>query len=215
MADALSTISTRRTPQNEKADVCQAKNWRGWLHLQGQRRRQDPPVPDDRDRGWYLLHLRAEAHQGRCCHRHQRGPERPGRVAEQKIVEISTAGRAPKQNPGIFALAVCGALGNDATRKAAKAAYLWCAGRERACSSSSGTPRTSVAGVCGLRRAVGDWIVEKDSDKAAYQMIKYRQREGWSQRDLPRLSHPKTTDPAKKALFDWVLRTRRRHQRRT
>jgi 60 kDa SS-A/Ro ribonucleoprotein len=37
----------------------------------------------------------------------------------------------------------------------------------------------------------------------AYDMVKYRQREGWSHRDLLRLSHPKT-DRQRRALFDWI-----------
>ena len=116
----------------------------------------------------------------------------------QKIVEISTAGRAPKQNPGIFALAVCGALGNDATRKAAKAAVPVVCRTGTSLFQFVGYSQNFRGWGRGLRRAVGDWIVEKDSDKAAYQMIKYRQREGWSQRDLLRLSHPKTTDPRRR-----------------
>ncbi|RBO87050.1 TROVE domain-containing protein [Nocardia puris] len=35
-------------------------------------------------------------------------------------------------------------------------------------------------------------------------MVKYRQREGWSHRDLLRLAHPATDDPARKRLFDWA-----------
>jgi 60 kDa SS-A/Ro ribonucleoprotein len=34
--------------------------------------------------------------------------------------------------------------------------------------------------------------------------VKYRQRTGWSHRDLLRLAHPETADPARAALFDWV-----------
>ncbi|HRK48209.1 MAG TPA: TROVE domain-containing protein, partial [Nocardioides sp.] len=39
-----------------------------------------------------------------------------------RIVEISEAGRAPKNDPSIFALALAAKLGDDATRKAAYAA---------------------------------------------------------------------------------------------
>jgi 60 kDa SS-A/Ro ribonucleoprotein len=40
----------------------------------------------------------------------------------------------------------------------------------------------------------------------AHQAVKYRQREGWSHRDLLRLAHPATTEPARRALFDWIVR---------
>src|SRR5206468_5756068 len=56
----------------------------------------------------------------------------------------------------------------------------------------------------GLRRAVGDWYLDGPVDKVAYQAVKYRQREGWSHRDLLRLAHPATDEAARKALFDWL-----------
>src|SRR5499426_2006892 len=42
--------------------------------------------------------------------------------AVNRIIEISGAGRAPKNDPAIFGLALCAKLGNDATRAAAYAA---------------------------------------------------------------------------------------------
>jgi 60 kDa SS-A/Ro ribonucleoprotein len=43
-------------------------------------------------------------------------------------------------------------------------------------------------------------------DALAYQAVKYRQREGWSHRDLLRLAHPLTDEPARRDLFDWIVR---------
>ena len=40
----------------------------------------------------------------------------------------------------------------------------------------------------------------------AYGLVKYRRRDGWSHRDLLRLAHPQTAEPARRALFDWVCR---------
>jgi len=40
------------------------------------------------------------------------------------------------------------------------------------------------------RRAVAEWYTNKTPEALAYQVIKYRQRNGWSHRDLLRLSHP-------------------------
>src|SRR3712207_8733385 len=34
----------------------------------------------------------------------------------------------------------------------------------------------------------------------------YRQRAGWTHRDLLRLAHPQTEEAARKALFDWICR---------
>lgn len=40
------------------------------------------------------------------------------------------------------------------------------------------------------RRAVAEWFSSKTPDELAYQAVKYRQRNGWTLRDLMRLSHP-------------------------
>lgn len=58
----------------------------------------------------------------------------------------------------------------------------------------------------GLRRAVADWYLRPDVAHVALQTVKYAQREGWSHRDLLRLSHPNTDDPVRRALFEWVVR---------
>ena len=41
---------------------------------------------------------------------------RTGRAPVRRIVEISAAGRAPNNDPALFALAMCAGLGDDATR---------------------------------------------------------------------------------------------------
>ena len=46
--------------------------------------------------------------------------------------------------------------------------------------------------------------MSKPADKLAYQAVKYRQREGWSHRDLLRLSHPRSVDAELNATFDWI-----------
>ncbi len=41
-------------------------------------------------------------------------------------------------------------------------------------------------------------------DKLAYQALKYQQRDGWSHRDLLRLSHPRPKTEQHKALYHWI-----------
>src|SRR5882672_1670181 len=122
-------------------------------------------------------------------------------VAE--IVTISEAGRAPKQDPAVFALAAASALGDPGGLRAALAAL------PRVC--RTGTHLFLFATYVqqfrgwgrGLRRAVADWYTSKDVDRLAYQLVKYRQREGWTHRDLLRLAHPQAVD-ARNDLFKWV-----------
>jgi 60 kDa SS-A/Ro ribonucleoprotein len=44
------------------------------------------------------------------------------------------------------------------------------------------------------------------SEKLAVQLTKYRERNGWSHRDLLRLAHPKNTDATKNALYRFAVK---------
>lgn len=107
-----------------------------------------------------------------------------------RIVEISDAGRAPRNDPAILGLALCAKAGNEQTRRAAYAAV------PKVC--RIGTHLFSFAEAIqslggwgrGARRAVASWYTEREPDSLAYQLVKYRQRNGWTHRDLLRLSHP-------------------------
>jgi 60 kDa SS-A/Ro ribonucleoprotein len=117
------------------------------------------------------------------------------------IVEISEAGRAPKNDPAIFALALASAAGNDETRKRAFSVL------PRVC--RIGTHlfhfveyREQFAGWGrGAKRAVASWYEDMPVDKLAYQAVKYRQRDGWTHRDLLRLSHPKLPEDIAKFIL--------------
>lgn len=122
----------------------------------------------------------------------------------REIVEISTSGRAPRQNPALFALAAAASLGDVDGRRAALAALPLVA--------RTGTHLFLFAGYAeqfrgwgrGLSRAVAHWYLDKPVDDLAFQVVKYRQREGWSHRDLLRLSHPATAEDERRRLFDWI-----------
>lgn len=129
-----------------------------------------------------------------------------GARAVATIVAMSEAGRAPKQDPAIFALALAASAEAEGTRRLALAAL------PRVC--RTGTHLFQFAGAVAalrgwgraLRRAVGDWYRARPVDALAYQAVKVRARQGWSHRDLLRLAHPETDEPARKALFDWICR---------
>lgn len=131
-----------------------------------------------------------------------------GPRAVRTIVEISEAGRAPKTDPAIFALALATTDQVDAvTRREALAAV------PRVC--RTGTHLFHFAAYTnglrgwgrGLRRAVADWYAQP-ADKLALQAVKYQSRDGWSHRDLLRLAHPKAADPesAHQLLYHWMVK---------
>jgi len=128
--------------------------------------------------------------------------------AVNRIVEISDAGRAPKNDPAIFALALAVTHG-DAQAKTHAFANLG-----KVC--RIGTHLFHFAEYVnalrgwgrGLRNAVGRWYVSREADDLAHQAVKYQQRDGWSHADLIRLAHPKAPSPQHDAVFRWMLADR-------
>ena len=55
-----------------------------------------------------------------------------------------------------------------------------------------------------LRRAFADWLTKKPIDKLAYQSWKYKNRDGWSMRDIMRLAHPVTDDMVRAEIFTYM-----------
>ncbi len=121
-----------------------------------------------------------------------------------RIVAISDTGRAPKNDPAIFSLAMAAKLGDEATRRAAYAAL------PKVC--RIGTHLMHFAEYAqafggwgrGMRRAVGNWFNTRPAAELAYQVAKYQARDGWSSRDLLRLSHPRAASPSHDRLFAWI-----------
>jgi 60 kDa SS-A/Ro ribonucleoprotein len=157
---------------------------------------------------WTLTQKNAQALE-RCL-----DADGPRAVAE--IVRISGEGRAPKNDPALFALAMAAGLGDEATRKAALEAL------PLVCRTGTHLFRfaTFVEGFRGwgrsLRRGVGRWYAAQPVDALAYQAVKYRQREGVTHRDLLRLAHPaqqvSAGNPTLEVsseharLFEWIVR---------
>ena len=57
----------------------------------------------------------------------------------------------------------------------------------------------------GLRTAIGKWYLDRKPENLAMQLAKYQQRDGWSHRDLLRLSHPKSGDSEINSLLRWAV----------
>jgi len=125
--------------------------------------------------------------------------------AVETIAAISELGRAPKNDPAIFALALLASQQDQG--------YL----RHRALAAMPRVCRTAThlfqfVANCkelrgwgrGLREAVAAWYNAKPADKLAYQVTKYRNRAGYTHRDVLRLSHPKTTDSQRNAIYRWL-----------
>jgi 60 kDa SS-A/Ro ribonucleoprotein len=123
-----------------------------------------------------------------------------GREVIRRLVEISEAGRAAKNEPALFVLAMCTAADDKEVRKEAWAVMPKVA--------RTGThlfqfvKYREIFGGWGrlAREGISAWYTGKSPDKLAYQLLKYQQRDGVSHRDILRLAH--TSGPLKNSLRD-------------
>lgn len=121
------------------------------------------------------------------------------------IVDVSTNGRAPKQSPGILALAIAASHGS-AQNKNHALAHLGDVCRTASTLFEFISYVDAMRGWGpGLRGAVNSWYQELSTNDLTYQVTKYRQRNGWSHRDVFRKTHPPTPrDPTQQALMRWA-----------
>lgn len=120
----------------------------------------------------------------------------------KEIVDVSDQGLAHKNDPALFALALCVAnqpkgqtVSPDAINKVVR----------------TGTHFLTFIGYLDelaswnrkVRRLMWTWY-QKPLDKLAYQMVKYQSRGDWSQRDALRVIHRKPRDEQESLLFKWV-----------
>ena len=124
----------------------------------------------------------------------------------EKTVEILKSGRAPKPDTAIFVLALAASKGDDATRKAALAAVP--------SALKTGTHLLkfvdSVNGLRGwgrgLKKAIQLWFKGRKNETLALQLVKYKQREGWSMKDVLRLAKPVPETEVQGKLFGWTAK---------
>eukprot|EP00112_Aurelia_sp_Birch-Aquarium-sp1_P021743 Seg593.1 transcript_id=Seg593.1/GoldUCD/mRNA.D3Y31 product="60 kDa SS-A/Ro ribonucleoprotein" protein_id=Seg593.1/GoldUCD/D3Y31 len=145
-----------------------------------------------------------------------------GKEVVDVVKQYSVEGRCAKQTTIVYTLALCarfhdGSHGSlyTATRKAAYEALSaicriptdlfhfvkFCEDVSKAVDKKTGWGRAH-------RKAIAKWYMEKRGERLAYLVTKYKQRDGWSHKDLLRLSHPKPTDEKKghSAVFKYILR---------
>lgn len=209
MGSSLKTVVTRKgmtaTPQSQKARPEQIKNAAGGYTFK----------LEDIERVKRFLILGAESNfytpgaklalENAQAVQRVASTDEGSRQLVDLIVEYSTQGRAPKQDAGLFALAIAASTGSVEARRYALSKLNAVA--------RTGTTLIQFVNFAlqfrgwgrALKTAVGDWYVGKDADKAAYQIVKYRQREGWTHRDIFRTTHPKTQDAAWQGLGEWFL----------
>src|ERR1700677_287258 len=121
------------------------------------------------------------------------------------VVDFAVNGRAPKADAGLFVLALAATYGDSATKKAAYAAVA------SVCRTSTQlflfvSNVNNLRGWSnGLRKGVANFYTNRTNEQIAYQMIKYRDRAGFTHADILRLSHPKAKNKAMNTLFGYAV----------
>ncbi len=204
MINYTKLFSLRRTPQSEPLPGTVANSAGGFAFPVDDWARLDRFLVLGSEGGSYYATERALTREN--AEATIRAIQEDGARAVARIVEVSHSGRAPKNDPAIFALALAASVGSDETRRLAMAAI------PKVC--RTGTHLFQFAEAIeglrgwgrGLRRGIAAWYTGQPLDRLALQAVKYRQRGGWTHRDLLRLAHPLTDEMARKELFGWVCR---------
>ena len=123
-----------------------------------------------------------------------------------RAVAISESGRAARNDPALFVLAMAAGLGDDITRALALTALPAVA--------RTGTHLfhwLEYVGAFrgwgrGVRNAVSRWYTRQAPAELAYQLLKYQSRDGWTHRDALRLAHPKAPSPTHDLLFRFAVK---------
>jgi 60 kDa SS-A/Ro ribonucleoprotein len=201
MTNYAQHFSTLKTPQSEKADPAQVANSAGGhSFVLDKWKRLDRWLILGAEGGSYYASERKLVRENAQTVIECLGEDGPRAVGQ--IVAISDAGRAPKNDAAIFALAIAAGHKDEATRAAAIAALpKVCRIGTHLFQFAEGVQNFRGWGR-GLRRAIGAWYGAKTTAELAHQVAKYQQRNGWSHRDLLRLSHP---DPKHAEIYRWVI----------
>lgn len=132
--------------------------------------------------------------------------QKDGAKVVARIVQVSDEGLAMKNAPAIFALALAAKHGDTETKKAAMQALVKVARTSTDLFSFVDQYKNGLGGGIGavVKAGLKNWYLSKPDEKLAYQMVKYRQRDGWTHHDVLHLSHPKAATDTTNKLFQFA-----------
>jgi len=133
-----------------------------------------------------------------------------GAIVVADAVSVSLGGRAAKQTPTLFVLAMAVRLGDITTRQLVFKALPKCLRTptmlfefislmEAMASNGTGWGR-------GMRKAVAEIYNSRDAKDLAFWVTKYRNREGWCHRDVLRLAHVKPVSAAHQLVLLYLVK---------
>lgn len=137
-----------------------------------------------------------------------------GTAAVDVIVAVSVEGRAIKEDTVLFALATAATYDSSLSSPIREYAM-----RQLPLVARTGYQLFTFLGFLGdllpgvpgshwslfIRKGVAAWYERGDVDALAFQMVKYRQRDGWSHKRAIQLAHPKPPSSEHESLYQWAL----------
>ena len=202
MSHYLTTVRKNETPQNEALEGQVANNAGGFAFPVNHWTRLERFLIMGSEGGTYYVG------QNKLTRENMKSVEvclkEDGIRLVNTVVDVSTNGRAPKNDVALFVHAFASVEGDAATRRLAhetlhKVArigthlFQWMNFRKHF--GGFGT---------GAKKAVTSWYNDKDADALGYQLSKYKQRDGWTHLDVLRLAHVKPKDEAHDALLGYA-----------
>lgn len=123
-----------------------------------------------------------------------------------RIVEVSDKGLAAKNAAAIYALAYVAAKGDTVAKKHAMQNLSKVCRTSTDLFSFVSQYKNDLGGGFGsvMTKGLSAWYTGKDDDSLAFQLVKYRQRDGWTHHDLMHLAHPKAASESQNAVFRYA-----------
>lgn len=204
MSNYLSKNITRTVPQTEQADPLQVPNSAGGFTF--------TVTPMDRLRRFLILGSEKGTYYVSESDLTKRNLDNVKILIAndpKAVVDLTTTvsleGRSYRNDAAILVLAMVMTYGNDEAKAYARTKVNSIARtsthlfqymkflKELASGSGFGTSRA---------RSIANWYESKSPEDLAYQVVKYRQREGWTHQDALRISHPKEINSS---VADFIL----------
>lgn len=192
MSDALKKVNTRNTAQTEKADARQVKNNAGGFSFTvSEWDRLDRFLILGTDKGTYYVKQPDLTNQNVDFVRELLRTDSAEVI--RRTVDVSKNARAKSNSQALFIPAL--AMNTDGVDKQMVKSAVLDIARTSTHLFEYGQYLKNLGGMGRAKReSIINWYESKSADTLALQVVKYRQRNGWTHRDMLRLGHPKNID---------------------
>ncbi len=200
VSKALSGVNVKRTAQSEQADSRQVKNNAGGFTFTVSKwDRLERFLILGTDGGTYYVNQKDLTKQNVDFVKALLNED--SNEVIRRTVDVSYNGRAKSNSPALFVLAL--AMNTDGVNKSEVSSALQKVARTATHLFEYAQYLENLGGWGRAKRnSIAEWYGSKSDKALAMQVVKYRQRNGWTHKDLFALAHPKGLN---KAIGSFVL----------